>query len=74
MGLELLAEVLEDDVADGGRDDGDGKVLDSEDVDQGDGESFATASGAVELTHQQVGVEEEDDEDDLDDRAQDVAE
>jgi len=32
------------------------------------------AGGAVELSHQEVGIEEEDDEGDLDERAQDVAE
>ena len=66
--------MLEDDVADGGRNDGDGKVLDREDVNQGDGEPLTWAIGAVELAHQEVGVEEEDDESDLDQRAQDVAE
>ena len=74
MGLELFAEVLEDDVADGGGDDGDGEVPDGEDVVEGDGEGFAAAAGAVELSHEEVGVEEEDDEGDLDERAQGVAE
>jgi len=74
MGLELLAEVLEDDVADGGRNDGDGEVLDREDVNQGDGEPLTWATGAVELAHQEVGVEEEDDESDLEQRTQDVVE
>jgi hypothetical protein len=72
--LELFAQALEEDVADGGRNDGDGKVLDREDVNQGDGEPLTWAIGAVELAHQEVGVEEEDDESDLDQRAQDVAE
>ena len=66
--------MLEDDVADGGRDDGDGKVLDREDVNQGDGEPLTWAIGAVKLAHQEVGVEEKDDENDLDQRAQDVVE
>jgi hypothetical protein len=69
-----LAEVFEDYVADGGGDDGDGEICDGEDVVQGDGEGFPVAAGAVEFAHEQVGVEEEDDERDLDDRAADVGE
>jgi len=74
MGLELFAEVLKDDVADGGGDDGNCEVPDGEDVVEGDGEGFTAATGAVELSHEEVGVEEEDDESDLDERAQGVAE
>ena len=66
--------MFEDDVADGGRDDGDGEVLDGEDVNHGDRKPLTWAIGAVELAHQEVGVEEEDNESDLDQRAQDVAE
>jgi hypothetical protein len=43
--LELFAQALEEDVADGGRNDGDGKVLDREDVNQGDGEPLTWAIG-----------------------------
>src|ERR1039457_5109584 len=68
------AQVFEDDVADGCGDDGDGEVLDGEDVVEGDGEGLAGAVDAVELAHQQVGIEEEDDERDLDDGAADVGE
>ena len=70
----MFAEALEYDVADGGCDDGDGKIPDGEDVVKGDGEGFTGAVGTVELAHQEVGVEEEDDECNLDERAQDVAE
>ena len=70
-GLGFLAEVFEDDVADGCGDDRDGEVLDGEDVGEGDGESFAGAIGAVEFAHEEVGVEEEDDERDFDDRMAD---
>jgi len=65
--------VLEDEVGDGGGEDGDGEVGDGEDVGEGDGEGFAVAIGTVELAHQEVGVEEEDDEGDLDERTQDMA-
>ena len=72
--LEIFAQGLEDEVGDGGGEDGDGEVGDGEDVAEGDGEGFSVAGGAVELSHEEVGVEEEDDEGDLDERAQDVAE
>jgi len=72
--LELLAEVFEDDVADDGGEDGDGEVLAGDDVVQGEGEGLASAVGAVELSHEEVGVEEEDDEGDLNHGAQERAE
>jgi len=72
--LEIFAQGLEDEVGDGGGEDGDGKIGDGEDVAEGDGEGLAAAGGAVELSHEEIGVEEEDDEADLDERAQDVAE
>src|ERR1017187_8413104 len=70
----LFAQVLECDVADGCGDDGDGEVLDSEDVVEGDGEGLAGAVDTVELAHEQVGIEEEDDERNLDHRTADVGE
>ena len=73
-GLGFLAEVFEDDVADRCGDDRDGEVLDGEDVGEGDSEGFAGAVGAVEFAHEEVGVEEEDDERDLDDRVADFGE
>ena len=72
--LEFFAEVLEDDVADQGGEDGDGEVGGGEDVAQGEGEGLAAACRAAKLSHEEVGVEEKDDEADLDERAQDVAE
>ena len=72
--LGLLAQVFEDDVADGCGHDGDGEVLDGEDVGEGDSEGLAGAVGVVELAHQQVGIEEKDDERDFDHRAADVGE
>ena len=68
--LEFSAEELEDNVADEGGEDGDGEVGEGEDVGQGEGEGLAVAGGAVELAHEEVGVEEEDDEGDLDDGAE----
>src|ERR1017187_7758624 len=73
-GLGLFAQILECDVADGGGDDGDGEVLDGEDVFEGDGEGLAGAVDAVELAHEQVGKEEEDDERNLDHRTADGGE
>src|ERR1039457_61945 len=73
-GLGFSAQVFEDDVADGCGDDGDGEVLDSEDVVEGDGEGLAGAVDTVELAHEQVGIEEEDDERNLDHRTADVGE
>ena len=73
-GLEFTAEELEDDVADEGCDVGDEEVWESEDVGEGQGEGFAVSGRAVEFPHEQVGIEEEDDERDLDDRAADFGE
>ena len=64
--LELFAQVFKDDVADRAGEDGDGEILEGEDVVQGDAEGLACAVGTVELSHQEVGIEEEDDETDLD--------
>ena len=61
--------MLNDDIADRGGHDGDGKILDRKDVVQCEQNAFAWPVGAIELTHQQVGVEQEDDERDLDDRS-----
>ena len=63
--------MFEDDVADEGGDDADGEVGKGEDVVEGGGEGFAGGIGAVELAHQEVGVEEEDDEGDFDDGVED---
>ena len=68
MWLGALAQVLEEDVADGGGGDGNGEILEREDVVQRDGEGLARAVSAVEFAHQEVGVEEEDDEGNLDHR------
>ncbi len=67
MRLQPLAQVLEDDIADGAGNDGDGKVSGGEDVEQGHAEALADAAFPVELPHQEVGVEEEDNECHLDD-------
>jgi hypothetical protein len=64
--LEAAAEEFEDEVADDCGEDCDGEVGEGEDVGEGNGEGFALACGAVEFAHEEVGVEEEDDECDLD--------
>jgi len=64
-GLEFFAEEFEEEVADERGDDGDGEVGEGEDVVEGEGEGFAVAGGAVEFSHEEIGVEEEDDEGDL---------
>jgi hypothetical protein len=73
-GLEFTAEELEDHVADEGCDVGDEEVWESEDVGEGQGEGFALSGRAVELPHEQVGIEEEDDEADFDDSAEEFGE
>ena len=45
------------------------KLVRREDVVHGKGERFALAVGGGELAHEQVGIEEEDDERDLDHRS-----
>ena len=64
--LELVAEGFEDYVADECGDQGDGEVCGGEDVVEGECERLALPVGAGELTHQQVGIKEEDDECNLD--------
>jgi hypothetical protein len=69
--LELLAEELEDEVACEGGEDSNGEVGEGEDVLKGEGEGLAGSGVAVELAHQEVGVEEEDDEGYFDERTPD---
>lgn len=69
MGLELLAEGFEDKVADGGGEEADGEVAEGQDVVEREGKGLAGAVGVGEFAHEEVGVEEEEDEGDLDDRA-----
>jgi hypothetical protein len=70
-GLEAFAQVFEDDVADEGGDEADDEVGSGEDVVEAGGEGFAGGVGVGELAHQEVGVEEEDDESDFDNGAED---
>ena len=65
LGLELFAHGFEDDVADEGAEEGYGEVGWGDDVREGVGEG-AGVGGAGELAHEEVGVEEEDDEGHLD--------
>jgi hypothetical protein len=69
-GLEFFAEELEGGVAEEGGEEGDEEVGGGEDVGEGGGERFVGGGGAGELAHEEVGVEEEDDEGDLDDGAE----
>jgi len=71
MGLELFAQVLEHYVADERGDQGDYQVGDGEDVLEGEGHGFAVGVGGGELTHQQIGIEQEDNERDFDDGPED---
>ena len=73
-GLEAFAQVFEDDIAGDGGDEGDGEVGKGEDVVEGVGEGLGVGVGAGELAHEEVRVEEEDDEGDLDDRFGDASE
>ena len=61
-------------MADDGGEECNGEVGWGEDVAEGEGEGFAAARGAVELSHEEVGVEEEDDECNLDGCAEEAAE
>jgi len=65
-GLDLLAQVLENYVADERGDEGDYEVGGGEDVVKSEGHAFAAGVGGGKLAHQQVGIEQEDDECDLD--------
>jgi hypothetical protein len=69
--LESPAEELEDKVTDQSGGEPDDEVDGGKDIVQSDGEGFAPSGGAIELSHEQIGIEEEDDEDDLDRSAQD---
>ena len=64
--LKLLAEELENHVADEGGDVRNDEVWDRQDVVDREPESTTGAIGASELAHQEIRVEEEDDEPDLD--------
>ena len=72
--LEFFAEEFDDEVADEGSGEADGEVGGGEDVVQCRAERFVLTASPVELAHKEVGVEEEDDEADLNQRAQDGGE
>lgn len=66
--------MFEDDVTDRRGGDPDHEILPGEDISECEGKAFALTIGAGELTHQQVGIEEEQDEGDLDGRPSDRTE
>jgi len=66
--LELFTQEFEHDIADEGGDEGDDEIRAREYVDEGEGEGFAVGVGGGELAHEEIGIEEEDDERDLNDR------
>jgi hypothetical protein len=68
--LEFFAEELDDEVADEGGGESDGEVGGGEDIIECGAEGLALACGPVEFAHEEVGVEEEDDEADLNQSAQ----
>ena len=67
--LEFLAEMVKDDVGDQSGNYGDTEIRGGENIVQGEGEGFAGAVGASEFAHQEIGIEEEDDEADFNDRS-----
>jgi hypothetical protein len=64
-GLEPLAQLLEHYVPNECGDEGDYEVGGSEDVVESEGHAFAVGVGGSELAHQQIGIEQEDNENDL---------
>jgi hypothetical protein len=67
-GLEFLSEVFDDYVADQAGDDGDIEIGGRKNVFDGEKEGLAVAICAGEFAHQEIGIEEKDDEADLDHR------
>jgi len=68
--LELPAQELDDAVTSEGRNDPDGEIRRREDVKKSGRERLAMPRAAVKFTHQKVGIEEEDDEPNLNSSAQ----
>ncbi len=71
--LELFAQKFEEDVADDGGDDGDFKIGGGTDIAQGpDQATLPPGAGAFEFSHEEIGIEEEEDEGNFDHRSQDI--
>ena len=69
--LEFLAQMLEHNVADERGDEGYYKIEAGEDVVESEGHALAVRVGGGELAHEQIGIEQEDDERDLGDGPED---
>jgi hypothetical protein len=67
---EFAAKGFEDGVADHGGCERDEEVGGGEDVVEGEGKAFGGSGGSGELAHEEIGIEEKDDEGDFNDRAQ----
>jgi len=62
---EFLAQEFEDHVPDQRRTQGDGEIRSGEDIVEGEGQGLSLSGHAVEFAHQEIGIEEKDDKDDL---------
>ena len=60
-----FAQELKDGVADGGGHDRDDEILPGQDIVKGERKALALPIAARELTHQKIGIKEEDNEGDL---------
>jgi hypothetical protein len=72
--LDSLAKGMEDGVPDERGDYGDGKVLDRENIAEGEGQRLASFAGAGELAHQKIGIKKKNDEPGLNQGALDTGE
>jgi hypothetical protein len=63
--LEISAQEFEYEIADECGEQADGEVLRGKDIAQREGQGFTSAVGGVKFAHQEIGVEEEEDEGDL---------
>jgi len=72
--LEPFTQGFEDEVSDQGGNNGNQKICASKNVDQGESQSLSSSIGSVEFTHQEIRIEEEDDERNLYGRPQDRGE
>jgi len=68
--LKHLAQRFKDHIADQSGDESDEEVGACNDVVEGEGQGLAVPAGNGKLTHQQIGIEEKDDERNLDDGAE----
>jgi hypothetical protein len=69
--LQFAAEEFEDHVANAGADHADEEIVGSDHVVKGDGEGLALPIGSSELAHEEIGIEEKDDECNFDDGSPD---